>query len=786
MVINDRQKEQILAAHFAATNLGNPARDFETLIDWISAKDQYNQLKLWWSDMDALCVIRKAEHYIKNQQPENRQLIDPTKNLSPGENGFIQFKEKRIGRIYDYYRIVLPQEMQIKIAYDSLIDRFWKYVQQNKYAIRLSENDLTIRIFVPQTNPNTEFDFVSEWNEFIKFAYSEAELYKSFTLLVNSLKLAGRGFGYVRFPSATSNMRHWLAAFYIATLRDRVLRNAAYKKVNNAFKKARDNVKKYQSQLQAGNLTERRRISIKAKLDDENQKLNDAIQNCKSAMKMNQEELDQILSDLRHQTGTIRFDHAERLSHQFNRTGSTQFLPTVKPKSHGAKSSIEDTIVEILNASITPLSCPFLSLDEMSEVLVRKAGDDSKDMCYSCGRLLPAKQKHQQVNRFVLGAPSQRLQSGGNQTQPPVCGECLTVAFACPVKLTSGAIVVQLALHDQTDESFSIENHLRMLTLGELNLVAGRYLLINCREFVGSGSNRKLVSEKIGQIQYTLWRVACTFSAAALHTMKLTLFADGAEIPLKKRHFVWLSLLNEIFSPSLVVGQRDNIPLGQAIRLIQKDEVLSAIYKLVTAEFAQAKQLNDWSYSEKRCLEELREKHCDLLEKSSKGDKQMEKKAESYRDVAALTGLIYAYCDSIRWLLVHNSQISDKQVQIEVKKLIEDVANPTGFTYRAAKELADRKYPDTSAKMVRKDDNYFCYDQAKRLLKDVLELDMSNREGYDKNGHESLKVYYDDILNAYAKLSDKYDKTEWRKLTTQLKQNLYAKFPFLFTSKEIN
>ena len=784
MVIDNRQKDKILAAHFAATSPNDSA---EAFIGSMFDKDQYNQLKLWWDDMDALQVIRAAEHYVRNRKPENEQFTEPTKKPSADENGLIQFSGKPIGKIYNYYRTVLPQEMQIKIAYDSLIERFMGFLQREKCAIRLSENELTIRIFVPQTNPNTEFDLVSEWDTFIKFVYSEAELYKSFTLLVNSLKLTDRGFGYVRFPPATKGMVNWLAAFYIATLRERVLRNADnYKKADGAFRKARDNVKKYQDQLNTDSLTEKRRSGIETKLNDENQKLNDAMQNRKSALKVNQKALDQILSDLRHQTDPIRFDHAENLSHQFNRTGSMQFsYGTVKLKSQGAKSSIEDTIVEILNTSITPLSCPFVSLDEMSENLVRQAGDNANDMCYSCGRLLPAKQKHQQANRFVLGDPSQRLQSGGSQTQPSVCGECLTVAFACPVKLTSGAIVVQLAPHDWTDESFSIENHLRMLTLGELNLVAGRYLLINCREFIGSGSNRTLASEKIGQRQYTLWRVACTFPAAALQTMKFTLFTDGTEIPLKKRHFVWLSLLNEIFSPSLVIGQRDNIPLGQAIRLIQKDEVISAIYKLVTAETTEARQLTDWSYSEKRSLEELREKHCDLLKDSSKGDKLMKKQADFYRDVAALTGLTYAYCDSVRRLLVSNRKISGKQVQIEVKKLIEDVANPTGFTYRAAKEFADKKYSDTSAKMVRKDDNYFCYDQAKRLLKDVLELDISKRKDHDDNGHESLKVYYDDILNAYAKLSDEYDKAEWRKLATELKQNLYAKFPFLFR-KETN
>ena len=167
------------------------------------------------------------------------------------------------------------------------------------------------------------------------------------------------------------------------------------------------------------------------------------------------------------QTDTTYFDYAERLSHQFNWTGSKQFLPTVKPKSHGGKSSIEDTIIDILNESIASLSCPFTLLEEIPEVVVRKAGDNDQNLCYSCGRPPPPKKKHQQANRFVFGSPSQRLQSGGSQTQPPVCGECLTVAFACPVKLTSGAIIVKLAPNDQTDQSFSIENHLRMLTLGE-------------------------------------------------------------------------------------------------------------------------------------------------------------------------------------------------------------------------------------------------------------------------------------------------------------------------------
>ena len=779
MVIDNRQKDKILAAHFAATNLGNSEVVFEAFIHRMHREGEYDQLKHWWDDMDALRVIRAAEHHIRNLISETELFPDPIERPFVGENGCIQFMREPIGKIYSYHRTVLPQEMQIKIAYDSLIERFWGFVQQRKCAIRLSENDLAIRIFVPQIDPDTEFNLMSEWDKFIKFAYSEAELYKSFTLLVNSLKLTDRGFGYVRFPPATKDMTHWLAAFYIATLRERVLRNADnYKEANDALRKARDNVKKYQDQLRTDSLTEKRRTSIEIRLGDEKEKLDDALQALKSALKVNKKELDQILSELRHQTDTPDFDQAERLSRQFNRTGSMQFsYGTVKLKAQSQKSSIEGTIVEILNTPIAPPSCPFVSLDEIPETIIRGAGDNAKNLCYSCGKPLPAKEKHQQANRFVLGDPSQRLQSGGSQTQPDVCGECLTIAFACSVKFTSGAIIVQLAPNDQTDESFSIENHLRMLTLGELNLVAGRYLLINCREFVGSGSNRTLVSEKIGQMQYTLWRVACIFPTAALETMKFTLFTGGAKIPLKTRHFVWLSLLNEIFSPNLVVGQRDNIPLGQAIRLIQKDEVISAIYRLVTAESIEAKQLTDWSYNEKRGLEELREKHCTLLKKSSKGDKQMMKQADLYRDVAALTGLTYAYCDYLRGEL--RKKEKPNTVQREVKKLIEKVVNPSFFNYEASDVL-----PGTRATMYCSDDNYFCYAEAKRLLEDTLKLDLSDREGRTDKGQESLTIFFDDILNAYAALSQKYcKKAQQRKLSYQIKLNLHAKFASLFNQK---
>ena len=453
----------------------------------------------------------------------------------------------------------------------------------------------------------------------------------------------------------------------------------------------------------------------------------------------------------------------------------------MKPRSK--KGKIEDKIIEILNEPVSSLACPLISVHEIVQERTVIAGDTTRNRCYSCGRHLPPRSETHhfkgklEANRFVFSASSQRLQSGGRQDEPSICPDCLVIAFGCPIKLAGGAIIVGLT--PQTSEATRQvlpEKYLQMLTLGELNLIAGRYLLINCREFVRERGGVTPVSEKIGQVQYTLWRVAQTLPIGALEQMSFTLFAGESEILLPTRHLAWLSYLQDSFSPRLIVNGKDNMRLCQAIRLIQKDEVIAAIYTLATAEPTQVTPIYDWSYSAKRSLEELREKHYTLLKESSKGDKLMSKQAEFYRDVAALTGLTYAYCDYLRSEVRKNPDINTVR---EVKKLIEKVVNPSFFNYEASDVL-----PGTRATMYCSDDNYFCYAEAKRLLEDTLKLDLSDRKGRTDKGQESLTVFFDDILNAYAAISQKYcRKEQQRKLSYQLKLNLHAKFAFLFNRK---
>lgn len=734
MINIEKHRVKILTAHFATMKTAELPDEFETFVHAHYNDKAYQSLKQWWDDMDALHLIRRAEHQLRKSSQGTTYLIG---KLSVKEGGIILFQDKQIGKVYDFYRTVLPQEIQIRLAYDTLIERFMEFLQRERRAIRLSENQFTVTLFIPKV----DFQLVDEWQQFVEFAYSEKELYKSFTLFVNSMKLTDKGFGYVHFPSVTEAMKLWQAAFYIATLEERVVRYP-------------DNYRK-------------------AKTDEDRKK----------AQQENREELKQLLTELRDELWNIgnsdetimRFDKALKLSHRFNRTGATQFsYGTVKPRAK--KGKIEDKIIEILNEDVKPLDCPLTSVNETVHDRIYEAGDTAKNRCYACGRLLPPRSEVRrfkgklQANRFVFSDPSQRLQSGSGQLQPSICLDCLAVAFGCPIKLAGGAIIVRLSYPNEENELVSPEKYLQMLTLGELNLIAGRYLLIKCNDFVGSTP----ISEKIGQVQYALWRVAQTLPTDALDKMQFKLFAGESEIQLKARHLVWISHLEASFKPRLVVNRKDNIPLCQAIRLIQKDEVISAIYTLATAEYPEVTPIHDGSYSEKRSLEELREKHCTLIEQSSNGDKSMSKQADLYRDIAALTGLTYAYCDYLRGEL--RKKESPDTVQREVKKLIEKVINPSFFNYEASDVL-----PSTRATMFCSDDNYFCYAEAKRLLKDTLKLDISNREGRTDKGQESLAIFFDDILNAYAALSQKYcKKAQQRKLSYQLKLNLHAKFASLF------
>ena len=131
MINIQEHKPKILAAHFAATmKTSSPSEELEIFIR--SHRTESQPLKQWWDDMAALRVIRYAEHQWKIHPPETDPNPNSIGKLSIGIDEVVLFAGKKIGKVYNYYRTVLPQEIQIRLAYDTLIERFIEFLQEKK------------------------------------------------------------------------------------------------------------------------------------------------------------------------------------------------------------------------------------------------------------------------------------------------------------------------------------------------------------------------------------------------------------------------------------------------------------------------------------------------------------------------------------------------------------------------------------------------------------------------------------------------------------------------------
>jgi hypothetical protein len=317
-----------------------------------------------------------------------------------------------------------------------------------------------------------------------------------------------------------------------------------------------------------------------------------------------------------------------------------------------------------------------------------------------------------------------------------------------------------------------------MFILGELNVYAGRYVMLTCTEKIGKDSLMKEFSRE----PYALWKVATLFPADVFRSYQLEAIIDGAEVVLPGRQLAWLSALMQIFGAlkrpyELAQDKSKLAAVKKSLRYIQHEEVIFALYELTKA-FMSERQ-GGFSPVEASRLEDLRVLHVWWLEnnpfeeterRSRMGD--LKEKARLFRDVAGLTGILYAFATRVR------SEANQQQAEREVEKLLEKVDEPYHFIYDAAGGLKG-----VTASIWRRPDTYFIYDQAKALLE---EIGAEVRESAE-NGKPSLQVSFDDISKAYTHLFETRYKTEkdQREFTYQVKLSLYARFPeYLGKKKE--
>ncbi|MGC8960639.1 MAG: hypothetical protein ACP5OO_12840 [Chloroflexia bacterium] len=625
------------------------------------------------------------------------------------QNGQVQWNGTSIGYLRTFYKVAFPQETQARIAYEVFLDRFVSYVQKSYKVALLHESDADVTLFVPYS---TDFELQEAWRTFAAQAFSANGLRQTFVPLVNSIRLSRRGYSTLDIPIVSHDHALYLAAFYRANL------------ASTEESDARRKRERYEAIYQAYAALKTRHSAWINRVE-----------------------------------AIVRAEMGGQASRQLSQRQNI-VAKYVSEMERLARINHQDFF-----------QVPPLLVEQPPAMEVRGAGDAGGEACYACGRVFAEGEKKFKANKFIFESPSQRLQSGSGQTEPKVCATCAAVSFVSPIKTGTDRLVIRLCRRD-SGRRYLLEDQLRMLTMGELNVMAGRYVLLQVSEQVPKAGGSDPLSERMGGRQYALYKVASLFGGDVFRVYQVEAVIGAAEVLLPGRHLSGVRGLVEVFGLDQRQWWKDkNLygAVGQAVRYIEREEVVFAVYELLKAwrkaDLLYQGRLNSVQASR---LEQIYETHWRWLME------EKPKEATLFRDVAAMTGMLYAFCSFVR------QSVDANQARTEVRKLIERATEPYGFIYTAAGNTKCKL-----ATLYRQSDTYFCFDQAKSLL-DEIGVNVSEREGASDKGTPTLAFYFDDVVNAYTHLFENRYRSpkEQRDFTYTLRLSLHARFPEFMESKK--
>lgn len=743
--------------------------------------------------------------------------------------------KEEIGQIQILYKSPLPGELQARLSFESIIYRFLEYLQKFYKIIVLDESDFHVQVFIPKVTKKLTFQ--EYWQEFIENVafsiYGDPKnelpgLAQTFISMLNTVSLAGRGFSTLEIPILNKDQANVLAAWYLAVIRD----------VGNRQSKRQEDINKIQDDLnQDASLSEKDIKSKKKLLEDkqnmqlkEKTKYDDYFQKSFGKFLDEQELLWQKLYDIKNQLSSEKLTKSqknklekqnEQLQSQvfFTQNSITSkkdlfsqyndpflFVETDK-KLHYEQFSTVEQIARLFNKTATdqinstrgdiftqcikemyrllemteydPVPKPLLQ-EKIDLMVLRSAGDNTQDFCYSCGAGIDQTEIKWKVARFMFERPSQRLQSSSSEDRPRICATCSSLSFASPLKVTDESIILQLEPHNSQLTRIKIQEYSRMLTSKQLNFMAGKYVVLTADK----NNKGDSVSTKLGQIQYALAKVASIFPGEVLANFKFSLVSQGTKpIVLAPRHLIFIQGLIECYEQKIIIsGQDINVTLGEAIRYVENDLPCLAEYTIVSKNSGFS--ANTWQ------MEKVHSKYYECWQNdlhnqgesmTNESDQKLTR-AKLYKDVMALTGITYAFAQYLE--STAKKVMKKEDAEREVSKLIEEVDDAMAFCYYAT--LGDETKTIVQARLYRNNDSTFIYERTKELLNN---LDITNREEKDTEKNQNyLQLYAEDLVNAYTYLAENgySQERDWKNLTYNLKLSLYTRFPELVRKLKSN
>lgn len=812
-MITDKDRINILISALASDVIPNPRSD---LISALATKP------------GALAI---AKTFGKSKLIRELTLSKPKESddalLEISFNGDqVLHRNQVIGKIQVLFKSPLPGELQSRLAIESAIERFLEYLQKLQQIVVLDESDRHVRVFIP--GEQAQADFRTLWRHFLTdvafSAYGDTKhklpgLVQTFIVMLNSITLSGRGFSTLDVPILTQEQSNVVAAWYLAVVRDVEKRQTVRQKqidklreeivapeLNDKDLKSKEKELKSKEEMQekeAKKYNEFFQKSFGKILEEQMSRWQEleAVQNellesglTKAQQRKLQKQQEKLTAevvftqesarqklDLLSQSEGNPFEFIRRDKQQ-NQSKFKTISAISKNFTKTATKQINSTRGDIFSQCIFEMyrllenepsdSFPEPLLTEKPVLPeMRSPGDDSKEFCYSCGVALDPKTARWQVLRFMFERPSQRRQSASSEGRPHICASCSALAFASPLKVTDESIILKLEPVDRNSVSeLKVKDYIRMLTNKEMHLSAGRYIVLASDRTNGGD----LASQKLGQVQYTLAKVASIFPAEVLTDFEFSLISQSSQpIYLKSRHLIFIKGLMEGYGQSIIAsGKEINMTLGDAVRYVEQDLPYLADYTVVKTS----------SISNRLKLEQIREAYWQRIKQDTKGvymgSDQTGKRAKLYQDVAALTGLTYAFAQSLE--STAKKAKTPEDAEREVSKLIEKVDDAVAFCYYAT--LGDEKKTSVQARLYQNPENYFIYEQTQELLNT---LGISGREEKDEAGKIWLTLYADDVMRAYAYFADPNTENgyaqekDWKNLTYNLKLSLYTRFPEL-------
>ncbi|GIX49163.1 MAG: hypothetical protein KatS3mg131_3374 [Candidatus Tectimicrobiota bacterium] len=704
------------------------------------------------------------------------------------------------GKRITLYKATLPGEPQARVAADSLIARYLNWLARNPHrrAVTLVNTERHVVLFVPE---GSEFNSEKAWCEFVTFVFSGEELERTFVAMLNSIKLSERGFGVPEFPIISEDQLLIVLAWLLRSVQsaEQRLRRREVK-IAELEKNLRNFEIKEQSKIKRDIETLKKNQNKEVDKYEKNfkRKFNSFIENQDTDKKRKKSKIElpkhKLLEcmELFDLSGGNPFEFLRRYEDKhlqsFNRIRPLMAFFTERAAQQinlTRGDNLANAVVEIVRLTTWLESTdsdeigairarklklqPLLS-ENPGEFLKRSPGDGTGEFCYVCGRRLASEDKTQ-VNRFVFRSPSQRLQSVRGEQRPPVCRHCVAIAFACPLKPSDQSVIIRLspALQDGWKGGHSaavlgeLEAFLRGLTLSQLDLAAGNYLMLTSSERVKVGKRWRYLADVIGAVPYAYLRLADTFEYQVFDDYVSRIVTGISDIELAPHRLAFLSILIRALQLRLTEGSDVNRPLATAIRYVLADEPILAIYELVS-------QPN----IDQRCRQERVRIE---IERSLEVWMQMTR-AEMIGDIVAMAGLLYPFVDQTLREMRKRSE-PELDPDREASKLIEEVDEVFNFLYRFTNNTT---YSTT--RLYRNPTNWFTYEKTKKLL-EKIGVDINEREKNEGN-YNFIEINVNDVEAAYRFFSEKIYKNDadWRSFTYRLKLALYSRFPGLGVKRE--